>query len=96
MLKFEFSENYKPGLLLGLYNLEQVFINSLKSTLNAQYKNNINYFQITNETLKKPKMKRIKDSNYDDIGMISLTWLEKFEYTLPGLIIQMSDITDSI
>ena len=96
MIKFEFPENYKPGLLLGLYNLEQVFINSLKSTLNAQYKNNINYLQITNETLKKPKLKRIKDSNYDEIGMISLTWLEKFEYFLPGLIIQMTDITDLI
>ena len=96
MLKFEFPVNYTPGILLGIYNIDQVFINSLKSTLNIQYKNNINYLQITNDKLNESKLKKIKDSKYDEIGMISLKWMEKFEFSLPGLIIQMLDITDSI
>ena len=96
MFKYEFPSNYTPGVLLGLYNLDPQFISSIKSLLNSNYKNNINYLEITKDQLIKPKLKRIKDSNYDLLGMISLDWLEKFQYTIPGLIIQMFDITDLI
>ena len=96
MFKYEFPSNYTPGVLLGLYNLDPQFISSIKSSLNSNYKNNINYLEITKDQLMKPKLKRIKDSNYDLLGMISLDWLEKFQYTIPGLIIQMIDITDLI
>ena len=96
MFKYDFPSNYTPGVLLGLYNLDQPFISSIKSSLNTNYKNNINYLEITKDQLIKPKLKRIKDSNYDLLGMISLDWLEKFQYSIPGLIIQMFDITDLI
>ena len=96
MFKYEFPPNYTPGVLLGFYNLDPQFIASIKSSLNSNYKNNINYLEITKDQLMKPKLKRIKDSNYDLLGMISLDWLEKFQHTIPGLIIQMFDITDLI
>ena len=96
MFKYDFPSNYTPGVLLGLYNLDQPFISSIKSSLNTNYKNNINYLEVTKDQLIKPKLKRIKDSNYDLLGMISLDWLEKFQYSIPGLIIQMFDITDLI
>ena len=96
MFKYELDSNYTPGVLLGLFNIDQSFISLIKSYLNSFYKNHINYLEITDEQLKKPKLKRIKESNSDELGMIALNWLEKFQYLTPGLIIQMFDITDSI
>ena len=96
MFKFEIDKNYNPGVLLGYYNFDSSFLSPIKSVLNSQYKNNINYIEILDEQLKKPKLKRRKDKNYDELGMISLNWIEKIQYHLPGLIIQIIDITDSI
>ena len=96
MFKIKFSEYFTPGLLLGLFNLDDPFITWIKSFMSSQFKYNINYLQITNDTLKAPKIKKAKDINSDEIGMISLTWLEKYQYLMPGLIIQAFDITDYI
>ena len=96
MFKYELYQKYTPGVLLGLFNIDQIFISSIKPYLNSVYKNNINYLEITKEILKKPKLKRIKDTNYDELGMISINWMEKFQNSIPGLIIQMIDITNSI
>ena len=96
MFKYELDSNYTPGVLLGLFNIDQSFISLIKSYLNSFYKSHINYIEITDGQLKKPKLKRIKESNSDELGMIALNWLEKFQYLTPGLIIQMFDITDSI
>ena len=96
MFKYEIDKNYNPGVLLGYYNFDSSFLSPIKSVLNSQYKNNINYIEILDEQLKKPKLKRRKDKNYDELGMISLNWIEKIQYHLPGLIIQIIDVTDSI
>ena len=96
MFNYEFPENYTPGVLLGMYNIDQLFISKIKSDLTSQCKNNINYLEITDTSLRKPKLKRIKESNYDELGMVSLNLIEKFQYIIPGLIIQMIDITDLI
>ena len=96
MFKIKFSEYFTPGLLLGLFNLDDPFITWIKSFMSSQFKYNINYLQITNDTLKAPKIKKSKDINSDELGMISLTWLEKYQNLIPGLIIQAFDITDYI
>ena len=96
MFKFEIFENYTPGLLLGLFNLDEPFITWIKSFMTSQFKYNINYLQMSNETLKAPKTKKSKNINSNEIGMISLTWLEKYKNLIPGLIIQAYDITDYI
>ena len=96
MFKIKFSEYFTPGLLLGLFNLDDPFITWIKSFMSSQFKYNINYLQITNDTLKAPKIKKSKDINSDELGMISLTWLEKYQNLTPGLIIQAFDITDYI
>ena len=96
MFKIKFSEYFTPGLLLGLFNLDDPFITWIKSFMSSQFKYNINYLQITNDTLKAPKIKKEKNINSDELGMISLTWLEKYQNLIPGLIIQAFDITDYI
>ena len=96
MFKIKFSEYFTPGLLLGLFNLDDPFITWIKSFMSSQFKYNINYLQITDDTLKAPKIKKAKDINSDELGMISLTWLEKYQNLIPGLIIQAFDITDYI
>ena len=58
MFKIKFSEYFTPGLLLGLFNLEDPFITWIKSFMSSQFKYNINYLQITSDTLKAPKVKK--------------------------------------
>ena len=96
MFKIKFPENYTLGVLIGLYNLDQPFISWIKSFMSSQYKYSINYLEITNEILSTKKTKKNIDINSDEIGMISLTWLEKYRNSIPGLIIQAFDITDYI
>ena len=88
------DSKYKSGLLLGYYNIENSFLLSIKNFLEEEYENNINYIEITNEKLKVQKIKMRKEKNYEELGMISLNWIEKVQKLLIGLIIQMIDISD--
>ena len=96
MFKIKLFENYTPGSLLGFFNVDEPFISWIKSFMASQYKYTINYLEITNDILNAPKTKRTKDINSDEIGMLSLSWLEKYKHSIPGLIIQTFDITDYI
>ena len=96
MFKYHMNQNNFQGLLLGFYNLDPLFISSIKSSLNSNYEECINYLELTKENLTKPKIKRMKESNYNELGMISIDWLEKIFQINPSLIIQMIDITDLI
>ena len=96
MFKFNIKTKFKPGVLLGHYNIEVPFLISIKNCLEEKYKNKINYIEITNERLRIQAIKRRKEKNYDEIGMISNKWIEKVADLIPGVIIQMMDITDLI
>ena len=69
---------------------------SIKNCLEQNYKNNINYIEITSEKLKIQKLKIRNEHNYEELGMISTNWIEKIQKSLLGLIIQMIDITDAV
>ena len=96
MFKFEINSKLKPGVLLAYYNIEEKFLLSLKNCIEDIYKNNINYFEITNEQLKIQRIKRRKEKNFDELGMISINWVQKTQERLPGVIIQMIEITDLV
>ena len=96
MFKYEITSKYKPGVLLGHYNIEIPFFVSIKNCLEEKYKNNINYIEITSEKLKAQQFKRRKEKDFDELGMISLKWLEKIQELIPGVIAQMLDITDLV
>ena len=96
MFKYEFNSNSKLGVLVGLYNVEPAFFQSIKKALEELYINNINYVQIKSENLKLQIIKRRKEKSYDELGMISLNWVEKIKEYLPGVIIRMMDIDELI
>ena len=96
MFKNELNKKYKPGVLLGYYNIEAPFLVSIKNCLEEKYKNNINYVEITSEKLKIQKIRIRKEKNFEELGMISMNWIEKIQEYLIGLIIQMIDITDIV
>ena len=96
MFKFEINSKLKPGVLLAYYNIEETFLLSLKNCIEDIYKNNINYFEITNEQLKIQRIKRRKEKNFDELGMISINWIQKIQENLPGVIIQMIEITELV
>ena len=96
MFKYEFNSNSKLGVLVGLYNVEPAFFQSIKKALEELYINNINYIQIKSENLKLQIIKRRKEKSYDELGMISLNWVEKIKEYLPGVIIRMMDIDELI
>ena len=94
MFKYDINTKFRPGVLLGYYNIEPPFFTSIKNCLEEKYKNNINYIEITNEKLKIQSIKRRKEKNFEEIGMISADWIEKMKDLLPGVIMQMMDITE--
>ena len=96
MFKYEFNSKIKNGVILGYYNVETAFLLSIKNALEEIYINNINYLEITNEKLKLQIIKRRKEKSFDDLGMISLNWMEKIQESFPGVIVQMMDITELV
>ena len=41
-------------------------------------------------------MRRRKEKDLDELGIISLDWIDKIKKFLPGVIVQMIDITNTV
>ena len=95
MFKYDMTQNNFPRILLGLFDLDQFFISTIKSLLNANYKDSINYLEIKKNNLTNPKTENNKESNNNELGMISLNWLENILKVKPSLIIHTFDVTYS-
>lgn len=96
MFKYDINLKFKPGVLLGFYNIENVFLVSIKNSVEELYPNSLNYIEITNDILNSQKIRRRKEKNFDELGMISSNWIEKVQEYLPAVIVQMIDITDVV
>ena len=94
MFKYDINLDFKP--LLGFYNIDEIFSVSIKNSIKEIYSDNINFLDITPEIFQKQKMRRRKEKDLDEFGIISLNWIEKMQKFLPGVIVQMIDITDSV
>ena len=94
MFKCNIDSKIKPGYLLGFYNIEINFLLAIKNSIEEEYHNNVHYIEITSDKIRIQKIKRRKDKDYDELGMISISWIEKVQESLPAVIIQMIDITD--
>ena len=92
---FEYKEDLgiKSGIILGLYNLDKLYLDTLKISIEGQCQFNINFLELTEEILQIQKSKNIKKKISGELGLISQSWLDKMQEFLPGLIIQMIDIS---
>ena len=93
MFNFNIDSKIKPGFLIGFYNIETNFWLSIKKVLEEECRNNVKYIEITNDKLIMQKIKRRKEKDISELGMISLNWIEKIQM-IPAVIIQMIDITE--
>ena len=94
MFKYDINLDFKP--LLGFYNIEEIFAVSIKNSIKEIYSDNINFLDITPEIFQLQKMRRRKEKDFDELGIISLNWISKMQKFHPGVIVQMIDITDSV
>ena len=94
MIKYDINLDFKP--LLGFYNIDEIFSVSIKNSIKEIYSDNINFLDITPEIFQKQKMRRRKEKDLDELGIISLDWIDKIKKFLPGVIVQMIDITNSV
>jgi hypothetical protein len=94
MFNFNIDSKIKPGFLIGFYNIEANFLLSIKNAVEEETHNNINYIEITNDKMKIQIIKKRKEKDYGELGMISLNWIEKMQIYLPAVIIQMIDLTE--
>ena len=90
MFIYDIKSNFSPGLLLGFYINDEKFTNAIKDFLNKEYPNKINYKDITNEM---GGRNDIQDNNCHKLGLLSYDWIKKYNHDIPGLIVQMLDIT---
>ena len=94
MFNFNIDSKIKPGFLIGFYNIETNFLLSIKNAVEEETHNNINYIEITNDKMKIQIIKKRKEKDYGELGMISLSWIEKMQVYVPAVIIQMIDLTE--
>ena len=95
MFKYDITQNNFPRILLGFFDLDQFFISTIKSLLNANYKDSINYLEIKKNNLTNPKIENKKESSNNELGMISLNWLENILKVKPSIIIHTFDVSYS-
>ncbi len=94
MFNFNIDSKIKPGFLIGFYNIETNFLLSIKKVVEEETHNNINYIEITNDKIKIQIIKKRKEKDYGELGMISLNWIEKMQVYIPAVVIQMIDLTE--
>ena len=88
--------NLSQGIILGFYNFIKSDLENLKFGIEMQYKGNISYVEITEEELQK-REKNLKTKNQkNELGIVSVNWIEKNHKYFPSVIVHCVDITLSL